>query len=257
VQTGGWPRNFRSGLLAPQHIVVSAIAPGAFASTMSKIARDHGDALAKQIPARRIGRPEDMAGAAIFLARAPANTVTAAKLATSTVLQGAHVTKVKHAGLLVKWLVCLDAGGRRYERGQAAAKCSTAASVPQHQGEEQAVSATRRRASERELRSHGDRPAALCRAFGRRAGLASGRRAKKLDRNKTRTHNGVGFGGAAARCRVTAGVSSTPRGRSPEAPAPPMRFVRAPVVDQPTIVGRRPEARAGGYEWNGNGAAKD
>ncbi len=54
--------------LAPQHIVVSAIAPGAFASTMNKVARDHGEALAKEIPARRIGTPEDMAGAAIFLA---------------------------------------------------------------------------------------------------------------------------------------------------------------------------------------------
>ena len=54
--------------LAPQHIVVSAIAPGAFASNMNKLARDKGDALAKQIPARRIGTPEDMAGAAIFLA---------------------------------------------------------------------------------------------------------------------------------------------------------------------------------------------
>ena len=54
--------------LAPQHIVVSAIAPGAFASNMNKDARDHGDALARHIPARRIGTPEDMAGAAIFLA---------------------------------------------------------------------------------------------------------------------------------------------------------------------------------------------
>ena len=54
--------------LAPQHIVVSAIAPGAFASNMNKLARDKGDTLAKQIPARRIGTPEDMAGAAIFLA---------------------------------------------------------------------------------------------------------------------------------------------------------------------------------------------
>ncbi len=71
---------------------------------------------------------------------------------------------------------------------------------------------------------------------------------QKLDKNKTRIHNGVGFGGAAARFRATAGASSTPRGRSPEARAPPMRFVRVPVVDQPTIVGSRPEAPAGGYE---------
>ena len=54
--------------LAPQHIVVSAIAPGAFPSNMNKDARDHGDALARHIPARRIGTPEDIAGAAIFLA---------------------------------------------------------------------------------------------------------------------------------------------------------------------------------------------
>jgi NAD(P)-dependent dehydrogenase (short-subunit alcohol dehydrogenase family) len=54
--------------LAPENIVVSAIAPGAFASTMNKLARDEGDAIAKEIPARRIGTPEDMAGAAIFLA---------------------------------------------------------------------------------------------------------------------------------------------------------------------------------------------
>jgi NAD(P)-dependent dehydrogenase (short-subunit alcohol dehydrogenase family) len=54
--------------LAPQNIVVSAIAPGAFASTMNKVARDHSEALSKKIPARRIGSPEDMAGAAIFLA---------------------------------------------------------------------------------------------------------------------------------------------------------------------------------------------
>jgi NAD(P)-dependent dehydrogenase (short-subunit alcohol dehydrogenase family) len=54
--------------LAPQNIVVSAIAPGAFASSMNKVARDHGEALSKKIPARRIGSAEDMAGAAIFLA---------------------------------------------------------------------------------------------------------------------------------------------------------------------------------------------
>jgi len=54
--------------LAPQNIIVSAIAPGAFASKMNKVARDHADAVAEHIPSRRIGAPEDMAGAAIFLA---------------------------------------------------------------------------------------------------------------------------------------------------------------------------------------------
>jgi NAD(P)-dependent dehydrogenase (short-subunit alcohol dehydrogenase family) len=49
-------------------IVVSAIAPGAFASQMNRDARDHGDEVAKRVPMRRIGRDEDMAGAAIYLA---------------------------------------------------------------------------------------------------------------------------------------------------------------------------------------------
>jgi NAD(P)-dependent dehydrogenase (short-subunit alcohol dehydrogenase family) len=54
--------------LAPERIAVSAIAPGAFASNMNKDARDHGDEVAHRIPAGRIGTPEDMAGAAIYLA---------------------------------------------------------------------------------------------------------------------------------------------------------------------------------------------
>jgi NAD(P)-dependent dehydrogenase (short-subunit alcohol dehydrogenase family) len=54
--------------LAPEGIVVSAIAPGAFASEMNRVARDHGDEVAKLIPARRIGTDDDMAGAAIYLA---------------------------------------------------------------------------------------------------------------------------------------------------------------------------------------------
>ena len=54
--------------LIQDNIVVSAIAPGAFASDMNRDARDHGDAVAKRIPAGRIGHDEDMAGAAIYLA---------------------------------------------------------------------------------------------------------------------------------------------------------------------------------------------
>jgi NAD(P)-dependent dehydrogenase (short-subunit alcohol dehydrogenase family) len=54
--------------LAQDRIVVSAIAPGAFASDMNKVARDHGDEIKGHIPAGRIGVPEDMAGAAIYLA---------------------------------------------------------------------------------------------------------------------------------------------------------------------------------------------
>jgi NAD(P)-dependent dehydrogenase (short-subunit alcohol dehydrogenase family) len=54
--------------LVRDHICVTAIAPGAFASEMNKAARDHGAEVAKSIPAKRIGRPEDMAAAAIYLA---------------------------------------------------------------------------------------------------------------------------------------------------------------------------------------------
>ena len=54
--------------LIKDNIGVTAIAPGAFASEMNKVARDHGDAISAAIPAGRIGTPEDMAGAAIYLA---------------------------------------------------------------------------------------------------------------------------------------------------------------------------------------------
>ena len=54
--------------LVKDNIVVSAIAPGAFASDMNKDARDHADVVSAHIPAGRIGTAEDMAGAAIYLA---------------------------------------------------------------------------------------------------------------------------------------------------------------------------------------------
>jgi NAD(P)-dependent dehydrogenase (short-subunit alcohol dehydrogenase family) len=54
--------------LAPERIVVSAIAPGAFATDLNKSARDHGDDVAAYIPLGRIGTPEDLAGAAVYLA---------------------------------------------------------------------------------------------------------------------------------------------------------------------------------------------
>jgi NAD(P)-dependent dehydrogenase (short-subunit alcohol dehydrogenase family) len=54
--------------LVKDNIVVTAIAPGAFASDMNRDARDHGDAVAARVPAGRVGVDDDMAGAAIYLA---------------------------------------------------------------------------------------------------------------------------------------------------------------------------------------------
>ena len=60
-------RRMAATLIADK-IVVTAIAPGPFASEMNRAARDHADQVAARTPLRRIGRDEDMAGAAIFLA---------------------------------------------------------------------------------------------------------------------------------------------------------------------------------------------
>jgi len=66
--------------LAQDNIAVSAIAPGAFPSEMNRNARDHGQALSEHIPAKRIGTPEDIAGAAIFLASRAGDYVMGATL---------------------------------------------------------------------------------------------------------------------------------------------------------------------------------
>ena len=67
--------------LAQDHIVVTAIAPGPFASEMNRVARDQGDEVAKRVPMRRIGMDEDMAGAAIYLASRAGNYVVGQTIA--------------------------------------------------------------------------------------------------------------------------------------------------------------------------------
>ena len=55
--------------LGPQHITVNAIAPGPFPSKMMAATLDaFGDEIAANAPLRRIGRDDDMAGTALFLA---------------------------------------------------------------------------------------------------------------------------------------------------------------------------------------------
>ncbi len=66
--------------LIKDHVVVTAIAPGPFASDMNRAARDHADEVAKRVPAGRIGDSDDMAGAAIYLASRAGDYVVGATL---------------------------------------------------------------------------------------------------------------------------------------------------------------------------------
>lgn len=62
--------------LAP-NITVNAIAPGPFESKMMHATLEaFGDAIAQSAPLKRIGRPDDMAGAALFLASRAGSYVT-------------------------------------------------------------------------------------------------------------------------------------------------------------------------------------
>jgi NAD(P)-dependent dehydrogenase (short-subunit alcohol dehydrogenase family) len=54
--------------LVKEHVYVTAIAPGAFPSSMNKVARDHADQSAKGIPNQRVGDAFDMGGSAVYLA---------------------------------------------------------------------------------------------------------------------------------------------------------------------------------------------
>ena len=67
--------------LIEDNIVVTGIAPGAFASEMNRDARDHADAVAKRIPSKRIGVDADMQGVAIYLASRAGDYVVGATLA--------------------------------------------------------------------------------------------------------------------------------------------------------------------------------
>jgi NAD(P)-dependent dehydrogenase (short-subunit alcohol dehydrogenase family) len=67
--------------LAPENLTVNAIAPGPFESKMmAETLRVFGDAIKQSCPRGRIGEPEDMAGAAIFLASRASAYITGACL---------------------------------------------------------------------------------------------------------------------------------------------------------------------------------
>src|SRR6478672_4064041 len=65
--------------LGPQHVTVNAVAPGPFPSKMMAATLDaFGDAIAAAAPLRRIGRDDDMAGIAVFLASRAGSYLTGA-----------------------------------------------------------------------------------------------------------------------------------------------------------------------------------
>jgi NAD(P)-dependent dehydrogenase (short-subunit alcohol dehydrogenase family) len=65
--------------LGPRHITVNAVAPGPFESKMmAATLAARGDAIAAAAPLRRIGRPDDMAGVAVYLAARAGSYVTGA-----------------------------------------------------------------------------------------------------------------------------------------------------------------------------------
>lgn len=65
--------------LGPEGITVNAIAPGPFESKMMAATLEaFGDSIAKSAPLRRIGRPDDMAGVAVYLASRAGAYVTGA-----------------------------------------------------------------------------------------------------------------------------------------------------------------------------------
>jgi NAD(P)-dependent dehydrogenase (short-subunit alcohol dehydrogenase family) len=65
--------------LGPEHITVNAIAPGPFESKMmAATLATMGDSIAKSSPLGRIGRPDDMAGAAVYLCSRAGSYVTGA-----------------------------------------------------------------------------------------------------------------------------------------------------------------------------------
>jgi NAD(P)-dependent dehydrogenase (short-subunit alcohol dehydrogenase family) len=65
--------------LGPEHITVNAVAPGPFESKMmAATLRAFGDNIAKSAPLGRIGRPDDMAGVAVFLCSRAGSYITGA-----------------------------------------------------------------------------------------------------------------------------------------------------------------------------------
>ena len=63
--------------LSERNVNVNAIAPGPFQSNMMRSTlNDYGEEIIQSVPRKRIGKPEDMAGAAIFLSSKASSYIT-------------------------------------------------------------------------------------------------------------------------------------------------------------------------------------
>jgi NAD(P)-dependent dehydrogenase (short-subunit alcohol dehydrogenase family) len=79
--------------LAPRNITANAIAPGLFPSQMTaKVIETMGEQIAQGTPLKRHGRPEDMAGVAIYLASKAASFVTGVVIPVDGGITGAKPT---------------------------------------------------------------------------------------------------------------------------------------------------------------------
>jgi NAD(P)-dependent dehydrogenase (short-subunit alcohol dehydrogenase family) len=79
--------------LADRNITVNAIAPGLFPSHMTaEILETMGTKIMQGTPLKRVGRPEDMAGVAIYLASVAASFVTGVVIPVDGGLTGAKGT---------------------------------------------------------------------------------------------------------------------------------------------------------------------
>ena len=77
--------------LGPRHITVNAVAPGPFESKMmAATLAEFGDQIAASSPLGRIGRPDDMAGVAIFLSSRAGAYVTGAVIPVDGGIWTAH-----------------------------------------------------------------------------------------------------------------------------------------------------------------------
>jgi NAD(P)-dependent dehydrogenase (short-subunit alcohol dehydrogenase family) len=60
---------------------VNALAPGLVKTDFAKVlVENHGETLARRLPLRRLGEPEDVAGAAVFLVSEAASWITGVTL---------------------------------------------------------------------------------------------------------------------------------------------------------------------------------